>query len=298
MDTPPAMTIGKPLNKHQMRLRTGFSIAGVFCLCALLGGWLWTLFVVVVLYMAFEELSRMMAAKGISPSRLTVLAFGGVLYCLAATGQTHLMMPMLTLGIITGFIRALFRQHPSSISDIGGTFLALFYVAFLPAHFILLRNMGAETSANPLLQPGLGYLVMTGLVVMASDVGGYYIGKKFGKNPLYPEISPRKTREGSLGGGLFAVMIGLVIASFIHFPPHHAVILCVLVVTVAQLGDLVESLLKRDAGVKDSGTLLEGHGGVLDRIDSYIFAGALAYYYIHWVVWKEGFLYDLFQKMF
>ncbi|MBY0406029.1 MAG: phosphatidate cytidylyltransferase, partial [Cyanobacteria bacterium] len=193
---------------------------------------------------------------------------------------------------IASFFRLLFRKPRATISDIGATLLSIFYIGYLPMHFILLRNIGSAGVSNPLEQPGLGYLFLTLLILCASDIAAYYAGKRYGKHLLYPEISPKKTREGALWGILGGLLVGLIFSLNIGFPIEHTLVLAPLLVVVGQLGDLSESLLKRDAGMKDSGVLLKGHGGVLDRIDSYIFSGAISYYYIHWVVLHQGLAQD------
>ncbi len=246
-------------------------------------------------WQAFKELSGMMDVKGIRPSKVIVLLSGLCLLLVAASGRAGEFGPIISLTVIASFVRLLFRRPLGSISDIGATLLAVFYVAYLPAHFILLRQIDAAGIANPLLQPGLGYLLFTVLVISMSDIGAYYVGKKLGKHPLYPEVSPKKTQEGALGGLICGVLTGLGVSLVIGLPLPHVVPLSVLLVVVGQLGDLSESLLKRDAGLKDSGALLAGHGGLLDRGDSYIFSGVVSYYYIHWIVLQRGLYQDLMQ---
>ena len=113
-----------------------------------------------------------------------------------------------------------------------------------------------------------------------TDITAYYFGIKYGQHKLSPVISPKKTVEGALSGGLFAVITGVIIGQLIGISLYHSVVLSLVVTIMAQLGDLSESLIKRDAGVKDSGHSLPGHGGFLDRADSYLFSIPVAYYYI------------------
>ncbi len=291
-ESPENQVKAKP-RKH--RVVMGITIALTIFLLIIAGGWFWTAAVLFTLYQGFKELTAIFKAKKIYPSQLIVLTVGVVLILIAHFGKTQYLLPMLTLGIVSGFIRLLFRKPVASINDIGGTFLALFYVSFLPMHFILLRNLGTDLSGNPFEQPGAYYVFFTCLVIAMSDVGAYYSGKTLGKTALYPEISPKKTREGALGGLLFGTLAGSLFCLTEHFTLMHAVILSVLLIVVAQLGDLSESLMKRDAGVKDSGGIFKGHGGLLDRLDSYLFCGALSYYYIHWVVLQQGLSQEIFS---
>lgn len=284
----------KPSQKMN-RVQTGLLIGVCVVSLAVAGGWYWSIFVFGMFIVAFRELSAIMQAKNIRPSQIIVLSVGILLMLLAAFQKPQHFMAAITLGIILSFFRLLFRQPRASISDIGATIMAIFYTAFLPAHFILLRNIGAEATANPLGQAGLGYLFLTILIISTSDIVAYYAGKRFGKHLLYPEISPKKTREGALWGLMGGLVMGQIVAYFIHFYWAHALLLGVLLVVVGQLGDLSESMLKRDAGLKDSGAILPGHGGLLDRLDSYIFSGVVSYYYIHWVVLQKGLAQELMR---
>ncbi len=278
------------------RIRVGLLAFFVLFSVTWLGGWVFSLFVGLIFLMSFQELNGIFRAKNIQPSQVIVLTTGILMLLAASFGRTHFFLPILTLGILAGFIRLLFRHPRASIHDIGATFLAIFYVGFLPMHFILLRNLGTapgDISFNPIKDAGFGYMMLTFLVITSSDVGSYYAGKLFGKTLLYPEVSPKKTREGAFGGLLFGCFMGILFTQFQGLALPHAVVLSLLIIIAAQLGDLFESLLKRDAGVKDSGKLLLGHGGLLDRMDSFIFSGVVSYYYIYWVILAQGMAQDI-----
>ena len=131
-------------------------------------------------------------------------------------------------------------------------------------------------------------------IVWATDVFAYYAGKKFGKHLLYPQISPKKTIEGAVAGLLASIFWAFVVVyaadNFLFVNTHpfrdkiwHAPLMGLFVSVGAQLGDLCESLLKRDAGMKDSSDAIPGHGGLLDRGDSLIFGSPISYYWI-WIV--------------
>lgn len=279
------------------RVRLGILIALVALTTMVLGGWLLTLMIVYVLVQDFRELNTLFHRKGVKPSQLSVLITGVLLILLAHFGKIQYALPVICLGVIAGFIRLLFRTPMASINDISATFMATFYVAFMPMHFILLRNLNTEHSAFMGMEQGALYIFITCFIIALADVGAYVMGKKFGKTLLYPAISPKKTREGALGGLLFGLVGGLLFLNLEGFNVFHSLMLSSLLVVVSQLGDLAESLLKRDAGVKDSGGLLLGHGGLLDRTDSYLFCGAVSYYYIHWIVLQQGLLPDLFPLL-
>jgi phosphatidate cytidylyltransferase len=270
------------------RVVIGFIFAAIMVAFMLAGGWIWASAALVISFLAFLELEQLMKAKGYNPSRTIVGLVSFFLFLTAALHKSHWFGPIITLGIILSFFRLVFRAQRAGISDVATTILSFFYIAYFPAHFILLRDLGSEGQSNPLYQAGFGYVFLTTVVLATSDIGAYYTGRAFGKHPLYPAISPKKTREGALLGTLIGVICGTVFSWVIGFPLEHGVILSFILSIVGQLGDLSESMLKRDAGMKDSGALLKSHGGVLDRLDSFLFSGAVAYYYIWWIILGKG----------
>lgn len=158
-----------------------------------------------------------------------------------------------------------------SLDRAGYTFLGVVYVAGLMSFFILIRGM----------EPGHYMIYFLFLVIWLSDIAAYYVGRTVGRTPLAPHISPGKTLEGSLGGLLGGLAGGLLAKyGFWHdLSLNHCLIMALFCGILGQSGDLVESMFKRAAGVKDSGTLIPGHGGVLDRLDSLMFAGPAFYCY-------------------
>jgi phosphatidate cytidylyltransferase len=132
---------------------------------------------------------------------------------------------------------------------------------------------------------GPGYVLMTLMFAWMPDSAAYFAGRAFGRTKLYEAVSPKKTREGFVGG-LLGGVVGALLAHFWYLPQiplAHAVGLAVVCACVGQLGDLVESLLKRSTDIKDSGNILPGHGGLLDRIDGLLFVAPLVYLYALWL---------------
>lgn len=163
------------------------------------------------------------------------------------------------------------RDVASAGREVALVCTAFLYVPFLLAHLVMIR----------LLPQGTSWLFLIMLIVMTNDTAAYYIGSAFGKHRLYPAVSPNKSIEGALGG-LLGSLCGTLIAKFTFFPQlgiADALITALLVGIAGQVGDLFESLLKRSFGVKDSGSIIPGHGGVLDRLDSILFAAPVTYYY-------------------
>ena len=158
-----------------------------------------------------------------------------------------------------------------SLNRIAYSFLGIVYVAGLMGYFILLRGM----------EHGNHILFYLFMVIWSGDIAAYYVGKTIGKTPLAPKISPGKTIEGG-SAGVLGSMLGGAAAHYLFFasiPLSHCLIMALICGIMGQMGDLAESLFKRRAGVKDSGSLIPGHGGVLDRLDSLMFAGPAFYIY-------------------
>lgn len=169
----------------------------------------------------------------------------------------------------------------NSFATVSNTMFGVVYVALLPACLIGVRML--PDAAGRLTAPHLASKLLTMFFgcVMLTDTGAYYVGRSLGRHKLSPRISPGKTVEGAIGGFVTAVLTGLVckVTFFTEIPITHALGLGAAIGLVGQIGDLAESMLKRGAGVKDSGNLLPGHGGMLDRIDSILFCAPLLYYY-------------------
>lgn len=162
-----------------------------------------------------------------------------------------------------------------SIGELSFALMRILYLGFFPSYLILMRSMpnGAE-------------LLLTLLFSSAfCDIGAYFTGKSFGKTKLLPEISPNKTVEGAIGGSLACIIVWLIGGNLSGLFWGHSLVIGFVTAVVSQMGDLIESLFKRDVGKKDSGSLIPGHGGILDRVDSYIFIAFPAYFYLLYFVY-------------
>lgn len=206
------------------------------------------------------------------------------LWLASVAGSTLLFIPLansdkLTLACI-GLLFIVFsllflfrvRSIDTAAREVAFALLAFLYIPFLLMHMVLLR----QTTF------GVQWLFVIMLIVMTNDSAAYYTGSAFGKHRLYPLVSPKKSIEGAVGG-LLGSLCGTFVAKFTFFPQlslTDAVATALVVGMVGQAGDLFESLLKRSFGVKDSGTIIPGHGGVLDRLDSILFAAPITYYYV------------------
>ncbi len=176
--------------------------------------------------------------------------------------------------LIVMFVRELFSHSMrQSVLRISITYLGIFYVVWTLGHLCLLREL------RPL---GREYTYFLFIVVWVVDIMAYIIGKRYGRFKLAHTISPGKTVEGTVGGIISGMIAGLILQPLIlyQWSPLHCMILSLGIGLLAQVSDLAESILKRSFGVKDASALLPGHGGILDRFDSFIFAAPLFYYYL------------------
>ena len=234
-----------------------------------------TALVLVAVAVGQYEFYRIARTRGINPNAI----LGTVIGALVVLESYHpLLFGMgkiyLAAGLLLIMIARLFSPRPveGAVEDISATFTGIFYVALLFSFQVAIL-----TGAN-----GRQWLVFLYFVIWASDIGAYSIGIPFGKHRLYEKISPKKSIEGFIGA--LAASAGMALLCRIWFMPPvgrwEAVMLGLALGGVGTLGDLTESLLKRAAGVKDSGNLIPGHGGILDRMDSMMFAAPVLYYYL------------------
>jgi phosphatidate cytidylyltransferase len=186
---------------------------------------------------------------------------------------------LLASGVVLSLIWIVLRQRrEGAFLDWAWTLGGILYIGWLLSYFVSLRA----------LEDGRNWVFLAILVTFASDTTAYFVGRALGKHKLAPRISPNKTWEGTIAGFIGAIVIALLftLSTPLQLPIGYgqAVVLGFLVSLFGQLGDLAESLLKRNTGVKDSGSLLPGHGGFLDRIDSIVLAGVVVYYYVVWAI--------------
>jgi phosphatidate cytidylyltransferase len=193
---------------------------------------------------------------------------------------------LLILLVIVSLLCELIRRSPQPILNIGTTLLGAVYVGWLSSYVTLLHGIHLSASTHSLLVPPIAHTTPGEWIVLfvtvctfLSDTGALFIGRGLGRHKMAPNISPGKTWEGSLGGLLCSVVGGGLFGWWLHLPLSHTLILAFLCGASGQIGDLCESALKRDLGIKDFGVVIPGHGGILDRIDSMLFSAPLAYYY-------------------
>lgn len=226
--------------------------------------------------------------KGVSPLRVAGL-LGGILVFLACWLEARRGMgfsfdpALLFLIILLLFLQqGLTRELEGAIKNVSVTFFGILYVSFLLAFAMAIRH----------LPGGKGLVAVLAILLMAkgADIGGYFIGRSFGKHRLSPSISPNKTIEGALGGLLFSTAIAVAWSlspKLGILPLTWAIPFGLLIGTASITGDLAESIIKRDAGVKDSGGLIPAFGGMLDIIDCTLTSLPVGYYLLVLYQWKS-----------
>lgn len=276
------------------RIISGIVAIALALALVLLGGWYFTAGFSVIVFLGQLEIFQLVRAKGILPAAKTTLLVSQMLL-LTAHVAPQLVGALLTVGGTFICFYLLFQPKFATIADVAASILGLFYGGYLPSFWIRLRDLGGAGSANlPLegywpehwlpitdLPEGLTVTLLAFACIWASDIGAYAVGRLIGRTPL-SNISPKKTVEGALFGMAASISVGLWGSYTLQWPlwTLSGSALGILIGTSSLLGDLTESLMKRDAGVKDSGDLIPGHGGMLDRTDSYVFTGALVYYFV------------------
>lgn len=257
-----------------------------------LGGWYFTLGFGVIVYLGLQEYFGLVRATGIAPAAKTTIVVSLILLVTANLAPNLVDAVMPVAGTFICFY-LLFQPKLATIADISSSILGLFYAGYLPSYWVRLRNLGEITNL-PLggyfpnfpitlqeLPQGLAITLLAFLCIWAADIGAYVFGKLFGRTRL-TDISPKKTVEGAVFGVLGSVSVACFGSLALNWAgaPLSGMALGLLVGIASLLGDLTESMMKRDAGVKDSGQLIPGHGGILDRTDSYVFIAPLVYYFV------------------
>jgi len=289
--TDPAGRTGPPSAGHRF-LRAGIVprlaviLLGVPCLylITLRGGVFFLVLTNLIIFLGLREFYLLMKAKGYRPFE-SLGYFCALTISWYAWKQVAVVPLIMTASLLLIMGRELFRRDMSqSLAHIAVTVFGVMYVGWLGSHLVLLRQLPATLGRDEAI--GAQLVFFAALLTWATDTGAYLVGVAFGRHKLIPRISPRKTVEGAVGGLIAAGFVGwlchLRLTPFLT--PLAAVVTGVLVGVVAQLGDLVESMIKRDVGIKDSAELIPGHGGVLDRFDSLLFTVPVLYYYFRFFI--------------
>ena len=310
------------MSNTRTRVLVACTAIPVILLLAFLGGYFWFCFIAAVAVGALIEFRAMAAARGARVQMVPMIAaslllvavflherltsdlarlFGGAV-ALPVQWQDFIWIALLFGLAVLG--RELARTEGSALLNVSATFLGVFYLGlflgtavgvreiFTPVEFPVVRVFGTalpDASQAAQLDRWGGFTMISILgAIWMCDTAAYFGGRAMGRHKLFERVSPNKTWEGAIWG--FAIGIATMLAmKFLwleYLAPVHAALMGAMVGTIGQIGDLVESLLKRDAQVKDSSVLIPGHGGVFDRFDSLIFVSPALFLYLDFVVFS------------
>lgn len=263
------------------RILTLLLTAPIIVACTYFGGVAFLLLILALAMVSINEFYNMMKVKGFDPAYWVGNFFTAFFIIFAYYALRKNWEPahsaILTGAVMITMTSVLFLKRPkNAIADIAVTLLGMIYIGWFFSYFLFIRA---------LTERGAYILFMIG-TIWALDIVAYLFGTAFGRHRLLPSVSPKKSIEGAVAGFVFCLGAAWVFGYYAGFDTPHSLILGAVIGAVAQLSDLFESLIKRDAGVKDSSNLVPGHGGVLDRMDSFILAAPVFYYYLVWVLLK------------
>jgi phosphatidate cytidylyltransferase len=289
------------------RVAVGVVAIPLILLLCMAGGLYFFGFIAIASAVALREFYALAEAKGAKP--LLVLGIIGgffinLSFFLPWPSQPPLLVIVLLLITIVVSLRELFRDQGSAVLNLSTTLFGLLYVSlffgtligirqrFVPAMFPVLRYFPAAAGMTDArvadqLHAWGGYTVMSVFaIIWICDSAAFHVGSALGKHKLFPRVSPKKSWEGAVAGLICAILSALAAKYLVltFLPLAGAIVIGTIVGTIGQLGDLTESLMKRDAGVKDSSTLIPGHGGAFDRFDSVLLVAPCVYLYLGYVL--------------
>lgn len=263
----------------QQRLATAAILIAVFVLIFLFfpKWWLCVVAVGVIGLASWEYYQMVLPKKGLG-ERLFYLLLGAIVPVAMCSGDLSSITGTLFISFFG--IASLYLLRISNLKeqfrDLACALMGILYVSFLLSHLLLIRNMNG----------GKSWIFMILIVTYIGDGAAYFVGSNLGKHRISPLLSPKKTVEGAIGGLLGAILAiyACTYTFFAQINGSQALWIALVLGISGQIGDMVESLIKRSVDVKDSGNLLPGHGGILDRIDSILFAGPMGYYIAQWMI--------------
>lgn len=239
------------------------------------GGNLFFTLVALVLGMAAFEFVRLMERGDYGPALLFTWGFVLIGLFVARDPAGAWLRPAMA-GLLGGaLVWQLFQSgRPAPTADWALTVVGGLYIGWMGGHLVAVREM----------PDGIQWLLLPLVITWSADTGAYLVGSIWGRRKLAPQISPGKTWEGTVGGWLTGIVAGGLLAGLLDLGIVHGLLLGLCVGVASPLGDLGISMIKRQVGAKDSGHLIPGHGGMLDRIDSILFTVVIGYYYVQWVI--------------
>lgn len=267
------------INSYVKRWLTGIILAAVLLAVIILtSAEIFTAIITIFIIGGVWEYNKIVFGKSFLKEKIEIYIFAIIIPAVALFGNSQQLVSVLTLSFLCVFILFLWSVKESTfdVMLVAKVIFGIMYIPLLTSHFIMLR----------MLDNGAYWILFVLLTSIVGDTAGLYIGKYFGKNKLSVLVSPGKTIEGTIGlvGGS---VLGCMVFSYFFLPEIsqvHIFIISFVGSIIGQLGDLCESAIKRNYGLKDASSLLPGHGGLLDRMDSLIFIAPFVYYYLIFVI--------------
>ncbi|MFH1541865.1 MAG: phosphatidate cytidylyltransferase [bacterium] len=262
------------------RVITASLMAPILLACVYFGGVPFLALILILALLSLNEFYGLMRRKDFHPAfwvgNFFTIFFIVLGYFALKKDWEPAQAAILTVSAVVTMIATLFlKERPKeAIVDIAVTLMGMIYIGWFYSYFLFIRALSDKGA----------YLIFMMMTVWALDVVAYFAGKAFGRHKLWPSVSPKKSVEGAIAGFIFALVAAYIFGYYADFSTVHSLILGGIIGIVAQFSDLVESLIKRDAGVKDASDLVPGHGGILDRMDSFIFTAPVVYYYLVWIL--------------
>lgn len=262
------------------RAITGFFFVIVMLASVLTGRYVFDVFYFLLASFCLWEFYGLLKGTAITPNRIAALLNAAAIYCvfalIAYADNAHKLILILPVTLSAIAISELFKKHTAPFTNIAYTYLGLMLTIVPFSFFHALGYINGGFNAHL----PLAFLLM----LWANDTGAYLVGSKFGRTKLFERHSPKKTWEGFIGGTVITVGVAFILNNFfIEVPLQHLIWMAVLISVFGTIGDLIESMLKRSLNVKDSGGILPGHGGLLDRFDGLLMAAPIVYAYLYFV---------------
>lgn len=266
-----AACVGIPLLIVLLLVRDGFPFVIALSLVSMIG---------------LREFYQGIRKTGASPQDWVGMA-SSLLFVFAARNEYHTerfgLSGILTIFVIVSLSFELLRKDRDPVKNLGSTFLGAIYVGWLFSYLVAIRSLQGTFHFNRLsfvIPSGAWLVLFVVFAAWAADTGSYLVGGKWGTHKMTPTISPGKTWEGCFAGIASSVIVALVMGCAMHMSWQHSLIAGFGISIASVIGDLAESSIKRSIGIKDFGSLLLAHGGILDRFDGLLFAAPLFYYYL------------------
>lgn len=263
-----------PMSNGVLRVLVSIIAIPVILAASYFGRYFFLFFVLVISLISFYEFSVLALNKN-----MHVNMIGGLLIVLFFVVNSYLKFidnyASLLIVVAALCVIELFRNKNSTLLNLGGTLLGILYIGLFSSALISIREFYIQPEGNYLHG---GFLIISIFAaIWICDSAAYYIGTALGKHRLFPRVSPKKSWEGAIAGFVFALLAmiasKIIVLDFLSW--NSAIGIGIIVGLIGQIGDLIESLFKRDSGVKDSSSLIPGHGGIFDRFDSLIFSAPL-----------------------